>query len=74
MKEKLTAKGTLTSWFDELLEDAENGCTDSMGILGYMYTRGFGVKKDVEKGKHYFQMEKDHLSGDIAKFKPATDV
>ena len=41
------------------MKEAERGCPDSMGILGWRYQEGFGVEKDLDKAKHYFKMEKN---------------
>ncbi len=39
-----------------LLKEAELGNPDTMGILSWMYQKGFGVQKDLEKAKHCFEV------------------
>ncbi len=55
----MSMRDTLNDWLPALLKAAEQGCTDSMGILGFMYTDGFGVEKDEAKGRYWFEREKN---------------
>lgn len=55
----MSMKQTLSDWLPALLKEAELGNPDAMGTLGWMYLNGFGVQKDLDKAKHYFDMERN---------------
>ncbi len=55
----MNMKDTLSNWLPALIKEAELGNPDAMGILGFMYTEGFGVEKDEAKAQEYFEMERN---------------
>lgn len=38
-------------WFQDTLKEAKNGDTAMQVLVGQMYTSGFGVVKDAQKGR-----------------------
>ncbi|CAN1812205.1 hypothetical protein LINPERHAP1_LOCUS26463 [Linum perenne] len=43
-------------WFEDTLRDAEAGNTDMQVLVGRMYSSGYGVPKDVSKGRAWIDM------------------
>lgn len=50
-------------WFEDALEAAEEGDSSMQVLVGQMYCSGFGVPKDVQKGRAWISKgTKDQLS------------